>query len=125
MPHIGRFAFLLLFLVLFTIQISGLSCLEEWTITPSSSTLSQETSTLDDDCPCHFTFVSSPSLNVYWNGLVTRAAIDAATDFPLWYGGAEIFGFAFRPVRVHLDAIQVRPCTGKIWSRDELMVSTR
>lgn len=49
-------------------------------------------------------------------------AIDATTDFPLWYGGAEIFGFAFRPVRFHLDAVQIRPCPGEIWSRDELMV---
>ena len=59
-----------------------------------------------------------------WNPAAIGAylAIDAATDFPLWYGGAEIFGFAFRPVRLHLDAIQVRPCPGKIWSRDELMV---
>lgn len=41
---------------------------------------------------------------------------------PLWYGGAEIFGFVFRPVRLHLDVIQVRPCPGEIWSHDQLMV---
>jgi hypothetical protein len=59
-----------------------------------------------------------------WNPAAIGAylAIDAATDFPLWYGGAEIFGFAFRPVRLHLDVTQVRPCPGAIWSRDELMV---
>jgi hypothetical protein len=59
-----------------------------------------------------------------WNPAAIGAylAIDATTDFPLWYGGAEIFGFAFRPVRLHLDAIQVSRCPGHIWSRDELMV---
>lgn len=49
-------------------------------------------------------------------------AVDATTDFPLWYGGAEIFGWAFRPVRVHLDAFQIKPCAGEIWSRDELVI---
>ena len=28
----------------------------------------------------------------------------------------------FRPVRLHLDAIQVKSCPGEIWSRDELVV---
>ena len=59
-----------------------------------------------------------------WNPAAIGAylAVDATTDLPLWWGGAEIFGFAFRPVRFHLDASQVRPCPGKIWSHDELMV---
>jgi hypothetical protein len=59
-----------------------------------------------------------------WNPAAIGAylAIDATTDFPIWYGGAEIFGFAFRPVRFHLGAVQIRPCPGDIWSRDELMV---
>ena len=59
-----------------------------------------------------------------WNPAAIGAylAIDATTDFPLWYGGAEIFGFAFRPVRLHLGVSQVRPCPGAIWSHDELMV---
>jgi len=59
-----------------------------------------------------------------WNPAAVGAylAVDAVTDFPLWWGGAEIFGFAFRPVRLHLDTFQVRPCPGEIWSRDELMV---
>lgn len=49
-------------------------------------------------------------------------AFDATTDFPVWYGGAEIFGWAFRPVRVHLDAFQIKNCAGPIWSDDELRV---
>ena len=59
-----------------------------------------------------------------WNPAAIGAylAVDATTDFPLWYGGAEIFGWAFRPVRTHLDITQIRPCAGEIWSHDELMV---
>jgi hypothetical protein len=49
-------------------------------------------------------------------------AVDATTDFPLWYGGASIFGWAFQPVRVHADMVQVRNCRGVIWSQDELVV---
>ncbi len=49
-------------------------------------------------------------------------AVDATTDFPLWYGGASIFGWVFRPVRVHADIVQTRNCQGVIWSQDELVV---
>jgi hypothetical protein len=72
---------MVLFLVLFTIQISGLSCLEEWTIPPPGHILSQDAFALDDDCPCHFTFVSSPSLTVRWSTLVTRAATRPPTTY--------------------------------------------
>ena len=59
-----------------------------------------------------------------WNpaALGAYAAIDFTTDMVIWYGGAEVFGWAFRPVRLHLDATQVRSCPGKIWSRDELVI---
>ena len=59
-----------------------------------------------------------------WNPAAVGAylAIDATTDFPIWYGGAEIFGWAFRPVRVHLDAIQLNNCEGPVWSDDALRV---
>ena len=49
-------------------------------------------------------------------------AVDATTDFPLWYGGAYIFGWAFRPVRVHVEAVQTTNCRGVVWSEDELAV---
>ncbi len=57
-----------------------------------------------------------------WNPAAIGAflAFDATTDFPIWYGGAEIFGWALRPVRVHLDAIQLKNCRGPIWTDDEL-----
>lgn len=30
--------------------------------------------------------------------------------------------FAFRPVRVHINAVQLRSCEGLIWTKDELVV---
>jgi hypothetical protein len=59
-----------------------------------------------------------------WNPAAIGAylAVDATTDFPLWYGGAYIFGWAFRPVRVHVEAVQIRNCRGVVWSEDELAV---
>jgi len=59
-----------------------------------------------------------------WNPAAIGAylAVNATTDFPLWYGGAEIFGWALRPVRAHLGVTQIRPCSGEIWSHDELMI---
>ncbi len=59
-----------------------------------------------------------------WNPAVVGAylAIDATTDFPLWWGGASVFGFAFRPVRLHVDAIQRTNCEGLIWTGEELAV---
>ena len=59
-----------------------------------------------------------------WNPAAIGAflAVDATTDFPIWYGGAEVFGWAFRPVRVHVDAIQLKKCVGPIWTDDALRV---
>ena len=71
MVKMGRTALVFLFLMLLSIQLSGLSCLDEWTVQSHNDAVSQATSTLDDDCPCHFTFVSSPSIDVRWSSLVT------------------------------------------------------
>jgi hypothetical protein len=59
-----------------------------------------------------------------WNPAAVGAylAFDATTDFPIWYGGAEIFGWAFRPVLVHLDAFQMKNCIGPIWTDDALRI---
>jgi hypothetical protein len=61
-------------------------------------------------------------LTTAWNPAAISAylAFDATTDFPLWYGGAHVFGWAFRPVRVHLEVTQMRNCRGVVWSEDEL-----
>jgi hypothetical protein len=79
MIRIGRRALVILFLILLLFQLSGLSCLDEWNVVPQKCTFSQETSTLDDDCPCHFTFVSSPSINVRWSSLITRVVTQLPT----------------------------------------------
>lgn len=59
-----------------------------------------------------------------WNpaALGAYAAVDFTTDMVIWYGGAEVFGWAFRPVRLHFDDIQIGSCPGKVWSRDELVI---
>lgn len=59
-----------------------------------------------------------------WNPAAIGAylAFDATTDLPIWWGGAQIFGWAFRPVRIQLHAFQVRPCGGIIWTEQEMVV---
>ena len=59
-----------------------------------------------------------------WNPAAIGAylAFDATTDLPVWYGGAYIFGWAFRPVRVHLDAVQLGNCRGLMWTEEELAI---
>jgi hypothetical protein len=68
---VPRAAAILLFLIVLTIQITGLSCLEEWKIN-ADTTVSQASSALDDDCPCHLAFVSSTSSNFQGSKLVKR-----------------------------------------------------
>src|SRR6187551_390097 len=68
---ISRATCVLLFLVLLIIQLTGLSCLNEWSIEPQNI-YSQGTTGIADDCPCHFTFVSSPSTIVHRSSRVTR-----------------------------------------------------
>jgi hypothetical protein len=59
-----------------------------------------------------------------WNPAAIGAylAVDATTDFPLWWGGAQVFGWAFRPVRIQVDVVQLSPCEGLIWSTQELTI---
>lgn len=49
-------------------------------------------------------------------------AVDATTDFPLWWGGGSVFGWTFRPVRLHADATQLTNCEGLIWTKEELAI---
>jgi hypothetical protein len=67
-------------------------------------------------------FTTVIGLATAWNPAAIGAylAFDATTDFPLWYGGAEIFGWVFRPVRAHVEAVQIKNCRGLVWSEDEL-----
>jgi hypothetical protein len=59
-----------------------------------------------------------------WNpaAIGTYLAIDATTDFPLWWGGGSVFGWTFRPVRLHADATQLVNCEGLIWTQEELAI---
>jgi hypothetical protein len=59
-----------------------------------------------------------------WNPLAMGAylAWDLTTDFPLWYGGAYVLGWAFRPVHVIVDASQLEPCEAASFWRDEEVV---
>lgn len=40
-------------------------------------------------------------------------------DLPLWAGGAYIAGWAFRPVIVEVEAVQIGSCPGVIWDKQE------
>lgn len=59
-----------------------------------------------------------------WNpvALGAFAATDFTTDIPLWFGGGYVFGWAFRPVRIEISAIQLSPCTGMVWTRQVVVV---
>lgn len=59
-----------------------------------------------------------------WNpvALGAWAAFDITTDIPLWFGGAQVSGWAFRPVRIQIHALQIEPCEGMIWTEQELVL---
>ncbi|MBA5865629.1 MAG: hypothetical protein GDA67_02905 [Nitrospira sp. CR1.3] len=59
-----------------------------------------------------------------WNPAAIGAylAFDVSTDLPIWWGGAQVFGWAFRPVRVQIDVLQLAPCEGLVWRKQELLV---
>lgn len=49
-------------------------------------------------------------------------ASELVTDLPLWWGGAYIAGWALRPVRVKVNALQITGCKQTIWKEQELIV---
>lgn len=59
-----------------------------------------------------------------WNPLVmaATAASELVTDVPFWWGGAYVGGWAFRPVRVKAEAIQITGCPKQIWAEHELVL---
>lgn len=59
-----------------------------------------------------------------WNPLAMGAYLvyDLATDLPLWYGGAYVLGWAFRPVHVEIDALQLTGCVKRIWYDQEVTI---
>ena len=59
-----------------------------------------------------------------WNPVALGAfvATDFTTDIPIWFGGGYVFGWAFRPVRIELSALQLKPCLGEVWTPQVVMV---
>ena len=54
--------------------------------------------------------------------MAIAAASELVTDLPFWWGGAYIAGWAFRPVRINVKAVQISGCEQVIWREEELMV---
>jgi hypothetical protein len=119
-----------------TIPFTGLSCLNEWTTKPQDG-ISQEISQKVDDCPCHGAFVSAILPVAFHSIYVAKvvsyppATYPSEVEFLLFRPpvSASLFSLhrpsqwpAVRPVRVHLDAVQVTTCPGLIWFRDELVL---
>ena len=54
--------------------------------------------------------------------MAIAAASELLTDLPFWWGGAYIAGWAFRPVRIKIKAVQISGCEKNIWKEQEVMV---
>lgn len=54
--------------------------------------------------------------------MAITAASELLTDLPFWWGGAYIAGWAFRPVRIKVKALQITECEKVIWKEEELVV---
>ena len=54
--------------------------------------------------------------------MAATAASELVTDLPFWWGGAYVGGWAFRPVRVTAEAIQITGCQKQIWTEQELVI---
>ncbi|MBX9661284.1 MAG: hypothetical protein K2X00_22235 [Nitrospiraceae bacterium] len=53
--------------------------------------------------------------------MAATAASELVTDLPFWWGGAYVGGWAFRPVRIKAEAIQITGCQKRIWTEQELV----
>jgi hypothetical protein len=47
---------------------------------------------------------------------------DLLTDLPSWTGGAYVFGLAYRPVFVEVEAVQVGRCQRQIWKKRQIVL---
>lgn len=54
--------------------------------------------------------------------MAATAASELLTDLPMWWGGAYIAGWALRPVRLKVEAREVRGCTEKPWEEEAVVV---
>jgi hypothetical protein len=54
--------------------------------------------------------------------MAATAGSELLTDVPFWWGGAYIAGWAFRPVRIQVAALQVMGCAEPVWHDEEVIV---
>ena len=54
--------------------------------------------------------------------MAATAGSELLTDVPFWWGGAFIAGWAFRPVRVEVEAHQLTACPQQVWQEQELVI---
>jgi hypothetical protein len=47
---------------------------------------------------------------------------DLLTDLPSWTGGTYVFGLAYRPVFIEVEALQVGSCRRQIWSKRQIVL---
>lgn len=47
---------------------------------------------------------------------------DLLTDVPSWTGGTYVFGLAYRPVFVEVQAVQVGICRREIWKKRQIVL---
>jgi hypothetical protein len=59
-----------------------------------------------------------------WNPLAMGGYLiyDLVTDLPLWYGGAYVLGWAFRPIHVEMEALQIKGCVVRALYDQEVTV---
>jgi hypothetical protein len=58
-----------------------------------------------------------------WNPVAIGAYfVYELPDVAIWSGGASVFGWVFRPVRIEVEAFQLKPCSGVIWTEQEAIV---
>ncbi len=54
--------------------------------------------------------------------MAATAGSELLTDVPFWWGGAYIAGWALRPVRVKVVALQARGCEQETWKEEALLM---
>lgn len=54
--------------------------------------------------------------------MAATAGSEFLTDVPFWWGGAYVAGWAFRPVRIQIEALQVAGCAARVWHEQEVVV---
>lgn len=54
--------------------------------------------------------------------MAATAGSELLTDVPFWWGGAYVAGWAFRPVRIQIEALQVTGCAARVWHEQEVVV---